>query len=113
MEEMEKKELKNIIIEQLAKLEIDLVGLKDLTRPISPDNAIGRLTRMEAIGEKSVNEAAFKAAELRFHRLTDAAKRLEFEDDFGECLICEEPIPFSRLKIMPESTLCVPCAEDR
>jgi DnaK suppressor protein len=33
------------------------------------------------------------------------------DPDFGLCHECEEPIPFARLMIMPESDLCVKCAE--
>jgi DnaK suppressor protein len=33
------------------------------------------------------------------------------DPDFGLCCECEEPIPFARLMIMPESDLCVKCAE--
>jgi DnaK suppressor protein len=31
--------------------------------------------------------------------------------DFGLCREYEEPIPFARLMIVPESDLCVQCAE--
>ena len=32
----------------------------ELSKPISPENAIGRISRMDAINNKSVVEAAFK-----------------------------------------------------
>jgi len=31
--------------------------------------------------------------------------------DFGLCRECEEPIPFARLMIVPESEHCVQCAQ--
>lgn len=33
--------------------------------------------------------------------------------DFGICTRCENPIPWGRIKVMPENVLCVPCAEKR
>ena len=33
--------------------------------PIAPENAIGRVSRMDAINNKSVNEAALKKAEIK------------------------------------------------
>jgi len=32
------------------------------------------------------------------------------DPDFGLCRQCEEPIPFARLMVVPESDLCVQCA---
>jgi len=37
--------------------------------------------------------------------------RMINDPDFGLCRECEEPIPFARLMIVPESDLCVQCAE--
>ncbi len=33
------------------------------------------------------------------------------DSDFGLCRGCEEPIPFERLMIVPETNMCVECAE--
>lgn len=44
--------------------------------------------------------------ELR--ELTAAAERLEF-GKFGFCRNCEEPIPFTRLIMIPETQVCGPC----
>jgi hypothetical protein len=49
MTKEEKEKLENHIKENIEKLKKDIVSYKQLTRPIAPDNAIGRLTRMEAI----------------------------------------------------------------
>jgi RNA polymerase-binding transcription factor DksA len=44
--------------------------------------------------------------ELR--ELTTASERLEF-GKFGLCRNCEEPIPFTRLIMIPETQVCGPC----
>ena len=83
--------------------------LKDATRPIEPDIAIGRLTRMEAIGEKSVNEAMHANVKKRIGRLNNAVDRIE-KGTYGICIRCGKEIPAGRLEAVPESLICVPCA---
>jgi len=33
-------------------------------------------------------------------------------DNFGYCNICDEQINYERLKILPESTICIKCANE-
>jgi len=109
--EPEKKErLKNHIKEQIVDIKEKIEAYQLLIQPISPDNAIGRLTRMEAINSKSINEAAMNTAKQTLSKLECALKIID-GPDFGLCRECEEPIPFARLMIIPESDLCVQCAE--
>jgi len=89
----------------------DIAAYKLLTKPISPDNAIGRLTRMEAINSKSINEAALKKAKDTLSKLERALTKID-NPDFGLCRECDEPIPSARLMILPETDLCVQCAEN-
>lgn len=89
----------------------DIASFKLLTKPIAPDNAIGRLTRMEAISSKGINEAALNKARETLSRLERALARIE-NSDFGLCRECEEEIPAKRLMILPETDLCVQCAEN-
>jgi DnaK suppressor protein len=58
MEHEERQKIKETIQEAIGVAEKDIAALKELTRPIAPDNAIGRLSRMDAINTKSINEAA-------------------------------------------------------
>ena len=110
MEKVQKDKLKRQINQKIRDLKNDIRSYEDLTRPISPDNAIGRLSRMEALNSKSINEAALQKARQLLSRLENALKDID-ADDFGICRHCEEPIPFKRLLIMPEARLCVKCAE--
>ncbi len=110
METEERQKIKEKIEEAIAVAEIDIAALEKLTRPIAPDNAIGRLSRMEAINAKSVNEAALNAAKHKLTKLKYALSTIDNEN-FGICVECGEPIPLGRILIMPESNLCVDCAE--
>lgn len=106
---MDNQEAKVLINDTLLRLNEEIEKLEETSKPISPDNAIGRLSRMEAIGEKSVNEAALRNAKLRVSKLNQALKRVN-DDEYGECLECEEKISEKRLRTIPESTLCIKCA---
>ncbi len=110
METEKREKLKDHIEKKIDGLKEDIESYKMLTRPISPDNAIGRLTRMEAINSKSINEAALNKAKQTLSKIERALPMIN-NPDFGLCGKCEEPIPFARLMIVPESDLCVQCAE--
>jgi RNA polymerase-binding transcription factor len=107
---LNKRKLENHIREKIESLKKNIISYKQLTRPIAPDNAIGRLTRMEAISSKSINEAALSRAKQTLSTLERVLKTIN-DSDFGLCSECEEPIPFERLMIVPETNMCVECAE--
>lgn len=108
MNEEERQALEAQIHEEIKRLEIEIERLQENIQPVAPDNAIGRLTRMEAINSKSINEANLGKAKKHIQRLNLALGRMD-DEDFGICLSCERPIPIKRLMIVPESTHCVRC----
>ena len=110
METEKRKKLKDHIKKKIEDLKKDITSYQLISQPVSPDNAIGRLTRMEAINSKSINEAALKKSKQTLLKM-ERALMLINDPDFGLCRECEEPIPFARLMIVPESDLCVQCAE--
>ena len=109
---MTKEELKNI--EHIVNQEIDktmqsIINYKELTKPIAPENAIGRVSRMDAINNKSVNDAALKKAEQKLKNLQIALSNIS-DSDFGICHKCKNIIPIGRIMLMPQSRFCVHCA---
>jgi DnaK suppressor protein len=109
---MTTKELESITLiinEELKKTESSIISLKDLTKPIAPENAIGRVSRMDAINNKSVNEAALKKAEQKFKNLQIALSNIN-DTHFGICAKCKGNIPLGRIMLMPQSRFCVNCA---
>lgn len=86
-----------------------IATLEAVTRPIAPENAIGRVSRMDAINNKSINEAALVKARKQNVHLERALTRIE-EPTFGVCMRCQQPIPVGRLMLMPATTRCVRCA---
>ena len=110
METEKREQLKDHIKKKIEDLKENIKSYQVLTQPVVPDNAIGRLTRMEAINSKSINEAALNKSKQTLSKMERALMMIN-DPDFGLCRECEEPIPFARLMIVPESDLCVQCAE--
>jgi DnaK suppressor protein len=106
----EREKLEKIITAEKDNLLTNIQSLEEGSRPVAPDEAIGRLTRMEAINAKSINEANLNAARVKLAKLERALAKLD-DPDFGICAICEKPIPVGRIMLMPETTVCVQCAD--
>lgn len=106
---MNQEAVKTIILEEISKTEKAILEYKELTKPIAPDVSIGRVSRMDAINNKSINEASLCQAEIKLGNLKRVLERFGTED-FGLCLKCKQLIPVGRILIRPQSLLCVNCA---
>lgn len=110
MTDSQREDLKKTIVTQIEQTQKDIARLKEITKPVPPDDSLGRLTRMDNIVNNSVNKAALAQAETRLHKLQYALRTID-DPEFGYCEECGEEIPLPRLIAMPEATLCVSCAE--
>ncbi len=111
MDSEQKQKLATQIEVELTNNAATIKQLEQATKPISPDNAVGRLSRMEAIGNKGINEAALSKARHRQAMLLRALRTID-DDEFGLCYECGEPIPLGRILLLPEAVLCVACATE-
>jgi DnaK suppressor protein len=109
MTDAERAQLREKIRESIMQTERDIVDLTELTKPIEPENAIGRISRMDAINNKSVNEAALRQATAKLEKLRVALEKCD-DVSFGTCTRCGASIQMGRLLFMPESALCMKCA---
>jgi DnaK suppressor protein len=109
MDSKQKSELKKIVLDTQKEILHEIEELEIKTAPIEPDVSLGRLTRLEAMQEKSINEAVLEKAKIRLKKIAFVLTKIDGED-YGLCSICEEKIPYGRLCIVPESTICVNCA---
>lgn len=104
----EKAEIKNYLDKEKVKLELREIELRELTKPIEPDDAIGRVSRMDAIVNKSINQEALLKVRDKLNKVNISLEKID-DDDFGCCISCKKPIPIQRLLLMPGS-LCINCA---
>ena len=100
------------ILENIKKFEAEIIRLEEATKPISPENSLGRVSRMDAINNKGVAEAALRSAKAKLSKLQLALGKVD-NLDFGNCSMSKNPIRPARLMYMPESTKCVRCADRR
>lgn len=107
--DLNKKEIKKKINSEIVKIKTRIKELRELTKPIAPDCAIGRVSRMDAINNKTINENALRKAENKLKGLEIALQNVE-DSDFGTCVRCENQIPLERILLMPHSRFCVNCA---
>jgi DnaK suppressor protein len=110
MESIDKEEIKSKIFKEIEKTERLVAEYKELTKPVEPENAIGRISRMDAINNKSVTEAALRQAEMKLNGLKHTLSQID-SDDFGLCAKCKQPIPLGRILLMPHSRFCISCAQ--
>jgi len=107
----EKNDIKETIEKDINTLKEQIAILEEKVKPIAPDCSLGRLTRLEAMGEQHVNNKILDESNLRLSRLTNALLRVD-KPMFGVCIECEEPIGMGRMSIRPESVRCVECANN-
>lgn len=109
---MTKEELKsiaNLLSTEIEKTRQLIQEYKEETQPISPDDSIGRVSRMDAINNRSVVEAALRTQENKLRGLIHVESQLG-EDDFGLCHRCKQQIPIQRILLVPHNKFCVCCA---
>ena len=110
MEKNKRKEIEKIISKELNETLISINEYKELTKPISPENSIGRVSRMDAINNKSVFDSALREAKVKLDQLNKIKLEISNEN-FGKCLKCKSYINIKRLMIRPNSRLCINCAK--
>jgi DnaK suppressor protein len=82
------------------------------TRPVSLDEPIGRLSRMDAMQQQSMAQANRRASIARLGQVDSALGRLE-RGVYGRCLGCDEDVAWARLKARPEAFLCIRCQREQ
>lgn len=104
----EKAKLIEIIEEKIQSVSEEITGLQELIKPIPLDASIGRISRMDAINNKTINESSLREKK-KILQILEKALEMSDDKDFGNCQKCGNEIPFGRLEYMPHVTRCVDC----
>jgi len=110
MDKAQLKEIQQKLLSELKTTQLKVDEYTELCKPIAPENAIGRISRMDAINNKSVVEAVLRETKNKMQQLQVMQNKIN-DADFGTCIKCEQIIPFGRLLIRPHSKFCVQCAQ--
>ncbi|MBA4136140.1 MAG: molecular chaperone DnaK [Opitutus sp.] len=100
------------IVARLEAIKVELVDLSDSTQPISPDAAIGRLSRLDSMQMQQMALAGKRRLEDERTRLVEAQHRID-AGNYGRCLLCGSDISAERLGYQLDATTCVPCLNRR
>lgn len=108
MTNQEKKKLRKEVHVSLEEIDKDILYLEAVTKPVSPENAIGRISRMDAINNMNINKSLLRSKMEQKQKLEIVLNKID-EEAFGMCTRCKEDIPYKRILSVPNSTMCVPC----
>jgi len=109
---MDKQALRKKIEDLIEKSKSDIADMEAMTQPVKPENSLGRISRMDAIQNKSVMELNLRNKKKKLSQLKIALSKLS-HPDYGICDTCKNVIQEGRLIYMPESTKCIHCASRR
>ena len=76
---MTQEEINNIkqrLTTKISRTKVKIGRMEEMTQPIGPENAIGRVSRMDAINNKSVMEAALRTARKNLDAMEAAAAQV-------------------------------------
>jgi DnaK suppressor protein len=107
---MNDTEMRTKIEAEIGKTRKIIAEYKEMSQPVAPDDAIGRISRMDAINNKSVTESTLRKAEEKLRALDQVLAKVG-TDDFGRCVRCRREIPLGRIMFRPESLFCINCAQ--
>lgn len=109
MNAQDRSRLKELIEQEISSCRASIVQIEPSAKPISPDNAIGRLSRADGMNDQGISSAALSNTREKLYKLEQSLENLD-QPGFGDCRICGNPIAPERLAVIPESTRCTRCA---
>ncbi len=110
MNEAQSAEFSALIHQRLADLKTENKLGKDSQSVVELDQqAVGRLSRMDALQNQAMAVAQQNRRDIQTRRLTAALARLA-EGEYGYCEDCGEDIAPKRLELDPAASKCINCA---
>ncbi|MBL4684740.1 MAG: TraR/DksA C4-type zinc finger protein [Nannocystaceae bacterium] len=82
------------------------------TKPVDLDEPIGRLSRIDALAQREMNDAGRRTQQAELTQVKLALEAIE-AGEYGVCRACDESIRFQRLQARPFSTVCIRCQSER
>ena len=102
---------KRMLLSELQEVENIAQKTEKDRAPVELDQqAVGRLSRMDAMQQQSMEKAKQVRRIERMKLINAALKRLE-DGEYGFCLNCDSHISDGRLKLDPTFALCIDCAK--
>ncbi len=101
--------IRSIIDARIAEIETSLAEDDPESKPVAPDVAIGRLSRLDSMQAQQMNLAQQRRQREELEHLKNALERMD-KGSYGTCAYCLSPIAYERLEAMPDAVICISCA---
>lgn len=102
-------QIREELLRILQRLERSLKTTGRAARPVNLDQtSVGRLSRMDALQNQHLTKGLQERERARQMQIREALQRIE-QGSYGICAGCEQPIPFERLLVFPETLRCAAC----
>ena len=110
---MDQSPHRKLIQQEMEELRALSDSSRDSRAPVELDQQlVGRLSRMDAMQQQSMDLAREERRRQRLAILAAALRRMD-EDEYGYCLSCGDDVAAARLAADPAATLCVDCQRGR
>jgi len=109
VKEPSKEDILLLLEREIKKTKATIEDYKLSSGPIAPEDAIGRISRMDAINNRTIVQTAQRNAEEKLKKLERMREGID-SPDFGKCINCGNKIQTGRVILKPESPYCVKCA---
>jgi DnaK suppressor protein len=101
------------LVELLEKLRAASAATAQERKPVELDqSSVGRLSRMDSMQMQEMAFAAERRRAIETARIEATIKRID-QGDYGNCIVCGEPIAPKRLQADPAIPTCIACAGSR
>lgn len=109
-DDIDLNDIKKRLEERLEAIIAGQKANKDENAPVELDQArVGRLSRMDAMQQQAMSQAAARLVEAERSRIQMALRRMQ-SGDYGYCMNCDEEITEGRLQADPSLLTCISCA---
>lgn len=79
-------------------------------QPVELDQSrVGRLSRMDALQMQAMAREEQRRRDISSLQVRAALDRID-QEDYGYCIVCDEPIARKRLEVDPAVPTCIRCA---
>jgi len=110
MDEHIKDAIRQAVNTQIKDLEQGLSEYEERSETVDLDQPIGRLSRIDSLTNQGILLSSISKSKARLAALQKTLQDID-DPEFGHCRECGEEIYFKRLIALPESKLCISCAQ--
>lgn len=104
--------MRTTLADQEARLVTAMEAGAEGTKPVDLDEPIGRVSRIDALAQREMNEAGRRAQKQQLAEVRMALEAIE-AGEYGLCRVCDGAIGFRRLRARPFTPLCLACQSER